>query len=518
MARGTAALLCVLVLAATAGAQPYPEGDTLEERQRWAREHPDYQPFKLPLSTEDRAKYVACEENWTTSCDAMRTRYQEKAAAAIGGDQLPKADLAIQQKWAKQNPDWMPLGVPMSVQDRNNYVICVEQPSWEGCGKIKATYDKVKKEMEADKEKGVKEVKVPDKNETSGAAPDAASTGGGNTGADKGFGATGASIEGADAKTPKEPEVPDAEAAAERARAGGGKAMGGAAGLGDALKKDMNRDAGALPGGADRAGKAAGAPQTDHDLMLAAYSGYGGSLTALGLVVGKDASGRPSLRRADGSAATAEDLAALRARIAAEPSALMRRPDFFSKLPRARFQELKRDYQNRPDLRDGAFRDVALSESGRDFQRSASCASLSGGCAPDAKTSYRKGDAVPPEELAAIHRRVHGGDPDEDFIDDGPGDEWETAAPAAGSIASAGPSPVIARRNAVLRALESLTGGGEAVKNTSGGPGAASAAKRAWGDVPGAAIMALEKGRGRLSAAGAVFFALALLVLLRRST
>lgn len=132
----------ILVLADPVGAQPYPEGDTLEERQKWAREHPDYKPFDIPLSAEDRAKYVACEDAWVASRDAMREGYQNKAAAAIGGDQLPDADLSVQQKWARQNADWKPLGVAMSEQDRNNYVICIEQPQWEGCAKIKEKYAK----------------------------------------------------------------------------------------------------------------------------------------------------------------------------------------------------------------------------------------------------------------------------------------------------------------------------------------------------------------------------------------
>lgn len=69
---------------------------------------------------------------------------------------------------------------------------------------------------------------------------------------------------------------------------------------------------------------------------------------------------------------------------------------------------------------------------------------------------------VPPEEVAAIHKRLHG-DPDDDFIDEGAGDEWETEAAAA-------------------------------------------------------AIQALESGRIVMSAAGALLFLLAAGLLLRRST
>ncbi|MBI2787106.1 MAG: hypothetical protein HYX59_00360 [Elusimicrobia bacterium] len=151
------------------------------------------------------------------------------------------------------------------------------------------------------------------------------------------------------------------EAAAERARADGDKAMSRARGLGEELKKDLREGEGAAPGGA-QPGRAPGGIPSDRDLLAASYAGYGASLSALGLVVGRDESGRPALRRADGSPATAEDLAALQARIAAEPAALMRRPDFFSAIPRVRFEELKQAYRSRPELRAGVFRDVGLNE------------------------------------------------------------------------------------------------------------------------------------------------------------
>lgn len=278
---------------------------------------------------------------------------------------------------------------------------------------------------------------------------------------------------------------PSGEEAAARAREGGGEALDRARGLGDALKKDLREEEAGAPGAAGRAGKAPGSPGTGSDAARAAG--------------GASAAGSP-----------------------AEAEALMRRPDFFSKLPRARFEELRAGYRSSPG--DAAFKDVALSASGGAFVRSASCDKLSGECAPGAAASYRKGDAVPPEELALIHRRLRGGDPDGDFVDEGPGDDWESEA-AAASPAPSGPAVEAdagaarrAPRRAVLRAVERLFGGGEAPRDNTGGPGAASAARRAWGDVPGAAIMALERGRGRLSAAGAVLFALALLLLARRTT
>lgn len=509
MVRATALLVFGLsiVAAPPVRAQPYPEGDTLAERQVWAREHPEYKPFDLPLSAEDRAKYVACEEKWGPSCDAMRERYQEKAAAAIGGDRLPKGDLSVQQKWARQNADWMPFGVPMTETDRNNYVICLEQPQWEGCAKIRGTYEK-KKEAAAPGKKAPPAGKNPPG--ASAAAPVASSSPDGPGAADE---------------TP-EPDAspPPGEEAAARARAGGDKAMSRARGLGEAFKKELRGDAGGAPGGGPKTDKAPGGAPAERDLLPASYSGYGASLAALGLVVGRDEAGRPAPRRADGGPATAEDLAALKARIATEPGALMRRPDFFFRLPRVRFQELKEAYRSRPELRDGVFRDVGLSASGRDFERVVSCEALSGACAPHAKASYRKGDLVPPEELAAIHRRLRGGDPDSDFEDEGPGDEWESedpaaSAPAPGETAEAATAASASERaRAVVRAIERLAGAGEAAKDNTGGPGAAGAARLAWGEVPGAAVLALERGRGRLSAAGAGLFVLAVLLLSRRST
>lgn len=498
----------MIVLSAPARAQPYPEGDTLQERQRWAREHPDYKPFDIPLSAEDRAKYVACEDDWVASCDAMRERYQNKAAAAIGGDKLPDAELSVQQKWARQNADWKPLGVAMSEQDRNNYVICVEQPQWEGCAKIKDKYAKKAEETKELAANGAPKPKA-----KPGAAGSAATEEDAQAPAEGDGGGAGGEA--------KEPP-PGAEAAA-RARAGGERAMSGARGLGDALKKELREDAGGAPGGpggAGKGGKPADGARDEKELFLAASSNPG-ALAALGLVVGRDASGRPSFRRADGTPATAQDLAALRARLSSEPLALMRRPDFFAVLPRPRFEQLKTDYRGRPELRTSAFRDIALSPAERDFERSASCAALSGDCAPDAKESYRKGELVPPEELAAIHRRLHG-DPDDDFIDAGAGDEWEAeAAAAAGAAAidgAGGAEAPPSRRRGVLGAIERLAGRGEAPKGAAGGPGASKAAARAWGEVPGAAIQALESGRNVMSAAGAFLFLLAAGLLLRRST
>ena len=314
------------------------------------------------------------------------------------------------------------------------------------------------------------------------------------------------------------------EAAAQQARTNGGKAMSRARGLGDALKRGVNdedvtgtENASGRPGGA---GPAA-APKTEKDLLLASVSGFGGSLTALGLQAGKDASGSPAILRADGSRATVEDLAALKARIANEPAALMRRPNFFSVIPRKHFQELKEDFRSRPELRNGHFRHIALSESERDFQRSASCSTLSGPCAPHAAaTSYKKGDEVPPEELAAIHRAVHD-EPEGEFFDEGPdaGLEPETHAVTAGSPAEVNaPLPTNGLR-AVIARLESLIETAPDADRSAppAAAGASASGRRAAVSVPGAVatIITARLKRG-LPMAVAALLALALLLMLRR--
>jgi hypothetical protein len=98
----------------------------------------------------------------------------------------------------------------------------------------------------------------------------------------------------------------------------------------------------------------------------------------------------------------------------------MRRPDFFQVLPRRDFEELKSDFQARPEWSQTVFKDIGMSAASRDFNWSASCSPLSGGCnraAGDA--SYRKGDFVPPESLKAAlaDARSPDDEPDSEFED-----------------------------------------------------------------------------------------------------
>ena len=331
---------------------------------------------------------------------------------------------------------------------------------------------------------------------------------------------------GGAASASAEKENPDEDAAAERAREGGAKAASRARSLGAALKNGMQDGAGldAAGSGSGRPGTGGTAgPRTGQDLLLASVSGFGGSLTALGLKTGKDASGAPTITRADGSPATAEDLAALKARIASEPEALMRRPNFFSAIPRERFLELKTDYRGRPELRDGPFLHVGLSASERDFERSASCSKLSGPCAPHAKTaSYKKGEPVPPEELAAIHRAIHD-EPEEDFIDLGPDSGPDSGKPAT-AAASAGdfvpePAPASPRGlKAVLAGIERLIGR-EPAPVSSAAAGASGARRPAGAAVPEAGELGglVARTGWVLPAAGAALLALALLLRSRAS-
>lgn len=148
-------------------------------------------------------------------------------------------------------------------------------------------------------------------------------------------------------------------------------------------------------------------PASSADLALAASSGYSDSFNQLGLKVGRGPDGRSGVLRADGSPASPGELARLREQIQSDPQALMRRPDFFSVLSREKFGDLRKDYSGRPELRDNEFKDVGMTEKQRDFQYAASCDKLSGDCNKSAKKgSYRRGQDVPPEDLADIWKRI----------------------------------------------------------------------------------------------------------------
>jgi hypothetical protein len=190
------------------------------------------------------------------------------------------------------------------------------------------------------------------------------------------------------------------------ADAGAGLKPGGPGGLGDIGKSAAAGGSGAAtrPGmfapGGGAGPKASGNPanpQTPGDFVLAARSGYAPAFTAAGLKLGPD--GR-SIVRADGSPATAEDYARLRSGILGMPSALSRRPDFFSAVSPAHFDALKHGYRENPELSDSVYKHVGTTDADRDFVHTASCAKMSGDCNKDVdKPSYKKGEFVAPEDL-----------------------------------------------------------------------------------------------------------------------
>lgn len=222
------------------------------------------------------------------------------------------------------------------------------------------------------------------------------------------------------------PPTDEVESVSKQVSTEGKRAVGRALRSADALKRGLLRDEGVAPGrtgeipGLDanaplkpRGSSDPSEPATPHDLMLASMSGFGGAFTSLGLKAGAAPGGEPAIFRSDGTPATAQEVSALRARIASEPKALMRQPDFFEVLPRERFEDLKREYRTQPGLRDASFRDITLTERDRDFLWSASCSKLSGDCNPHASApSYKQGEEVPARDLGSIWEEVAGSEPE----------------------------------------------------------------------------------------------------------
>lgn len=144
-------------------------------------------------------------------------------------------------------------------------------------------------------------------------------------------------------------------------------------------------------------------PSSDRDLALAAGTGLRGTFTDLGLKPGP--AGGPAVVHEDGAPATPREVEQLKEAIAAQPRALLRRPDFFQVVPRREFDRVKRAAA--APAGEPALRHIGLSEDRRDVVRSFSCSPLSGGCNPYAGvTSYKRGDFVPPEEIFRISRAL----------------------------------------------------------------------------------------------------------------
>ena len=141
-------------------------------------------------------------------------------------------------------------------------------------------------------------------------------------------------------------------------------------------------------------------------LLLAASGPYRAAVTDAGLKLGRDPSGAQRLERADGTPATDSDLRRLSERIAGEPKALVRRPDFFGVVPREDYAALKADLAMRPDR--PQYRDMESSRpEGRDIVWSRSCDKVEGDCNPAAAEShYGKGTEVSPETLRGVWRDI----------------------------------------------------------------------------------------------------------------
>lgn len=264
----------------------------------------------------------------------------------------------------------------------------------------------------------------------------------------------------------KAPTAKDDQDVAGRQRV---SAFNKATSMGESLKKSLSGGPGELPEGGPggiaggglegRGGVDPADPRDKQELIAAAGSGFKSAFSALGLETRATGSGL-DITRKDGTPATEPELSALKDRIKEEPRALMRHPDLYEHLPREKFLELKDDYS--AGAKPEAFKHITLAEK-RDFVRSASCDSISGGCNLFAKASYKAGDDVPPKELKNIHAYIHeGADSDERFAleDDGPPPEASLPAreqPKRG-LGKAGFRPIYARLNTVITAIQGFLG------------------------------------------------------------
>ncbi|MFI5361330.1 MAG: hypothetical protein ACHQ49_05115 [Elusimicrobiota bacterium] len=192
-------------------------------------------------------------------------------------------------------------------------------------------------------------------------------------------------------------------------------------------------------------------PLTLSDLGVSAASGFKSSFDALGMKTGRGPRGEGVILNSRGVPASSAELARLREKIASDPKALMRYPDFFDRISREKFEQLKVADARRPG--DPAFKDVAFDL--RDFGWSRSCAAVSGDCNSVVKSrSYDKGQEVPPDDLDAIWAAIDkSAAPPADGTTSSPpvarpgpsfaGDAWSTLQRLAGALSSradSGPS------------------------------------------------------------------------------
>lgn len=236
---------------------------------------------------------------------------------------------------------------------------------------------------------------------------------------------------GGDAGAPAAPAPPPSverieamrQEAGERSRRTMGRATGDAEALRRSLPSasDLEDESGPGPRPTGSSGRApdgldSANPRTVPEMALAQRTGFSAAFDALGLKVGAGPRGEPAIQRVDGAPATPRELEVLGAVLRSEPVALLRRPDFFDVLSREKFAGLKRDYARLPEARAPAFKDIGMTERGRDFQWSASCSGLSGDCNGSAgEGSYRRGQYVSPEDLERVWAAAHEGEEPDDF-------------------------------------------------------------------------------------------------------
>lgn len=258
------------------------------------------------------------------------------------------------------------------------------------------------------------------------------------------------------------------------------RTMRRASGAADTLRRSFPSAEEAPVGSAGPAApRSAAAPARERsvpELALAARAGYAETFREQGLKVGAGPRGEPAIQRVDGTPASEPELDRLRAALRAEPAALVRRPDFFTVLPREKFADLKRDFTERPELRATAFKDIGMTAQARDFQWSVSCSGLSGTCNPHAaQGSYRKGQDVPPEDLDAVWAAAQEEISGEDSEDEGFGEYTEEDRRlAAAEDLAAEKLGAGGRRSPSLASL--LARMGELARGLGGSDGAPSAA------------------------------------------
>jgi hypothetical protein len=260
---------------------------------------------------------------------------------------------------------------------------------------------------------------APSGSDGSGASGSSGGDASGVAGGDAGSSGGGAGSSGSGASAGSAPVA--ASGAADQVAARGAAAMGRASAIGERMKAAPTDDGPPLPGGkagsAGQAGAGAGAAGARgsganagggfSDAASLAASGFGASFTQAGLKMGSGVTAGQVVR-ADGTPASPDDLARLRAQVAQDPAALMKRPDFFDVLDRPRFNRLKSDFVSKPEARDGAFKHVGMTEGARDFVRTQSCnPKLEKNCNELAKEPYKKGEFISPEDLKAIDDALH---------------------------------------------------------------------------------------------------------------